>query len=511
MASSQSQTSNAPDMKLFVTCFIALITTSFGFIVRIFCIADWGKEFGLSATQQGEIFGVGLWPFAISIVLFSLIIDRIGYKTALAFAFACHVISVVLTLMAKGYNSLYWATFIVALGNGTVEAVINPVVATMFNKDKAKWLNALHAGWPGGLALAGVIAIAMGDVSWKVKVLLILIPTIIYGVMMIPMKFPVNERVAAGVSYKDMLSQAGALGILIVTYLIFMELGRVFEWSMAVKWGLIIVSTVAYGLYVKSLGRPLFVLLLLIMLPLATTELGTDSWVTALMGPAMGRIGLNAGWVLVYTSTIMTILRFFAGPIIHKLSPLGLLMLSSLLAAVGLVFLSKAAGIGVLAAATLYGIGKTFFWPTMLAVVSERFPKGGALTLNATGGVGMLGVGVVGAVFLGFIQDTSIDKGIAKYDQANNTALHSTYVTQAKTSILGSYEAVDQEKLATAPDQDKAAISDATEKAKMDALRNVAIFPIIMFLCYGAIFLYFKSKGGYKPVHLADAAAPNEY
>ena len=195
-------------------------------------------------------------------------------------------------------------------------------------------------------------------------------------------------------------------------------------------------------------------------------------------------------------------LRFFAGPIIHKLSPLGLLMLSSLLAAAGLIFLSKSVGLGILVAATLYGVGKTFFWPTMLAVVSERFPKGGALTLNATGGVGMLGVGVVGAVFLGFIQDNSIDKGIARYDQKNNTALHSTYVTQEKTSILGKYEAVDQEKLAMAPDMDKAAISEATETAKKDALRTVAIFPIIMFLCYGAIFLYFKSQGGYKAVHL---------
>ncbi len=493
-------------MKLFWCCFIALITTSFGFIVRVFSIADWGREFGLTATQQGEIFGVGLWPFAISIVLFSLIIDRIGYKTALGFAFVCHVLSVVLTLMAKNYWSLYWATFICALGNGTVEAVINPVVATMFSKDKAKWLNILHAGWPGGLTLAGVIAIAMTGSTWQTKVLLILIPAVVYGLMMLKVKFPVNERVAAGIPYLDMLKEAGALGILIVSYLIFMELGRVFSWPAAVKWGLIIVSTGGFMAYTKSLGRPLFVILLLVMLPLATTELGTDSWVTSLMGPEMGRIGLNAGWVLVYTSLIMTILRFFAGPIIHKLTPLGLLMLSSMLAALGLVFLSKAAGIGVLAAATLYGVGKTFFWPTMLAVVSERFPKGGALTLNATGGVGMLGVGVVGAVFLGAIQDSSIDKGIAAYDQKSGTALYSTYVTQEKTSVFGAYKAVDQAKLDAAPDQDKAAIGEAIAVSKKDALRRVAVFPLLMFVSYLAIFLYFRSKGGYKPVDLSSHA-----
>src|SRR4028118_2373218 len=146
----------AADMKLFYACFVALVTTAFGFIVRAVSLDQWGSEFNLSQTQLGEIAGVGLWPFAISIILFSLIIDKIGYKTAMIFAFVCHVASAIITIFADGYWMLYLGTFIVALGNGTVEAVVNPVVATMFPKQKVKWLSILHAGWAGGLVLGGI-------------------------------------------------------------------------------------------------------------------------------------------------------------------------------------------------------------------------------------------------------------------------------------------------------------------------------------------------------------------
>src|SRR5215210_3823426 len=148
----------APDMKLFYACFVALVTTSFGFILRAITLPEWGVEFNLTQTQLGEIAGVGLWPFAISIVLFSLIIDKIGYKTAMIFAIVCHISSALITIFANGYWMLYAGTFIVALGNGTVEAVSNPVVATMFPKEKVKWLSILHAGWAGGLVLGGVMA-----------------------------------------------------------------------------------------------------------------------------------------------------------------------------------------------------------------------------------------------------------------------------------------------------------------------------------------------------------------
>jgi len=493
----------APDMKLFYACFVALITTSFGFILRALMLPEWGREFNLTQTQLGEIAGVGLWPFAISIVLFSLIIDKIGYKTAMIFAFLCHVASAILTIFANGYWMLYLGTFIVALGNGTVEAVVNPVVATMFPREKTKWLNILHAGWPGGLVLGGIIALSMGaDTRWEYKIALILLPTIAYGIMMLSRKFPLNERVQAGVTYKEMLQEVGAIGALIIVSLIVFQLGSVFGWSTVLNVIVILMVTILFGFYTKSLGQPLFIILLLIMIPLATTELGTDSWITDLMTPAMNDLGLQAGWILVYTSAIMFVLRFFAGPIVHKVSPLGLLAICSGVAALGLYMLSFSAGAMILVAATVYGLGKTFFWPTMLGVVAERFPKGGALTLNITGGMGMIAAGVIGAGILGFIQDKSVDKNILAYDKTNSTKIHSTYVTENKTSVFGDYQALDQNKLATASAEDNATVTEIRDTAKKDALRNIVIFPIIMLVSYVLLILYFRSKGGYKAVEL---------
>jgi MFS family permease len=492
-----------PDNKLFYTCFIALVTTSFGFILRALVLQDWGREFQLTQTQLGEIAGVGLWPFAISIVLFSLAVDKIGYKTSLTIAFLCHVISVGLSISATGYTTLYIATFIGALGNGIVEAVVNPVVATMYSHNKTKWLNILHAGWPGGLVLGGIIALVMGpEVKWEYKIALTLLPTIIYGVMLLRRKFPMNERVQAGVSYKEMLQEVGAIGALIIVSLIVLQLGAVFAWPSAVSIVIIALIALAFGFYTKSFGKPLFLLLLLIMVPLAITELGTDSWITDLMTPAMRDIGIQPGWILVYTSAIMFILRFFAGPIIHKISPLGLLATCSLIAAVGLFLLSKSTGVMILVAATIYGLGKTFFWPTMLGVVAERFPKGGALTLNITGGLGMIAAGVIGAGILGFVQDSAVDAEVKAYDQRNNSTLHNKYLTEQKTSVFGEYRALNQETLSRADQTEKAALAGIQEDAKKNALSYIVVFPIIMFVSYLSLIIYFRSRGGYKAVKL---------
>ncbi|WP_222707255.1 MFS transporter [Pontibacter qinzhouensis] len=497
--------SDAPDKKLFWACFVALVTTSFGFILRALTLPQWGEEFNLTNTQIGEIAGVGLWPFAISIVLFSLIIDRIGYKNAMVFAFICHSASAVLTFFATGYWSLYIATFIMALGNGTVEAVTNPVVATMFPREKSKWLNMLHAGWPTGLVLGGILALLLGaETSWKLKMILIMIPTIMYGIMMFPRKFPVNERVKAGVSYLSMLKEVGVGGALIVTALIVFQLGSIFGWSTTLNVAITLGIVGVFGFFVRSLGQPVFIFLNLLMIPLATTELGTDSWISDLMAPEMFAIGIQAGWILVYTSAIMAGLRFFAGSIIHRISPLGLLAVCSAVACAGLLLLSVSSGLMVLVAATVFALGKTFFWPTILGVVAERFPKGGALTLNITGGVGMIAAGVIGAVILGFAQDKSIDRNLSAYDASNNTALHDTYATEQKTSIFGDYQALNSAKLAGASEEEQRRVEVIQNEAKKEALQTVAIFPIIMFAAFIFLMLYYRSKGGYKVVVLEE-------
>jgi MFS family permease len=498
------------DRRLFWACFLSLIATAFGFIIRAMIMDDWAREFDLTETQKGEIFGAGLWPFAISIVLFSLIIDKVGYGKSMIFAFVCHVASVIITITAKDYRALYLGNFVVALGNGVVEAVANPVVATLFPKEKTKWLNMLHAGWPGGLVLGGLLTIAMtaamgADAKWQYKIGLILIPVVGYGVLMLGCKFPVNERVAAGISYRDMLREFGMLGALIIVTLMIREVGRVFALTDTVQIAAIAAIVLGFGAYVMSFGRLMFFFLLLVMIPLATTELGTDSWITTLMEPEMTSMGLQAGWVLVYTSLIMMILRFFAGSIVHRISPLGLLAASSLIAALGLVALSHSTGLTILLAATLYALGKTFFWPTMLGVVAEQFPKGGAMTLNGTGAVGMLGVGVVGAVFLGYIQDRSVASNL----QATKPEIYAA-VSESKESVFGKYEAVNIEKVKELPAADQAEVRSAEAVAKKSALQTVAIFPCIMLVCYLAMLAYFKSIGGYKADVLAGHAAQDD-
>jgi MFS family permease len=515
MSEGSTATAVAPDAMpdgqrklLFWACFAALVATSFCFITRALLIGAWGTEFGWDETQKGQILGVGLWPFSISIILFSLVVDKIGYGKAMAFAFVCHLLFAAVTIMAPGmsdpksvYNMFYFGSLLGALAAGTVEAVINPVVATLFPREKVKWLSILHAGWPGGLVLGGILALGLGDANWKVKIGLIFIPTIIYGVFMLGRKFPIHERVAAGVSYRDMLREFGVITALIASFLVFREIGRAFGFAEWLTWTLIVVTTIAYGQATGfAPGRGLFIILALIMMPLATTELGVDSWVTDLMGPEMKVLKINAGWILVYTSLIMMILRFLAGSIVHRLSPLGLLAIAAAIAMVGLYALSSAVGTAILVAATLYGIGKTFFWPAMLGVVSEQFPKGGAMTLNGVSGLGMLAVGTVGAVFLGFIQDSSVNSKL----KTERPAIHQQ-VADTKTWVFGKYEAVEPKKVeALAEQADKDEVKTLSEAGKKEALKTVAIFPAIMLIAYLLLMGYFKAKGGYKPVLLSE-------
>jgi len=497
---------SAEAKKTFAVCFAALVATSFCFILRAFSIGAWGKEFDLSQTQMGELAGVGLWPFAISIVLLSLIIDKIGFKATLWFAAACHLIGLILILQANGYWSLYWGTFVLSLGNGAVEAGINPLIAREFRHDKTTWLNRLHAGWPAGFVLGGLLALLIGkvapDMGWRYQMGLILIPVITYLMMLLPRSFPPSERVAAGVTYREMLAEAGFISALVVAFMMISELARVFGWSEGLKWALIAALTIGYGLWSRSAGKPLFIVMILVMIPLAITELGTDSWITELLTPAMTDLGVNAGWVLVYAMAIVLVLRLFAGPLVHKFSPLGLLAISALIAVAGLWLLSSAASaVAIIVAATVYSFGKAFFWPTSLGVVSEQSPRGGAITLNVVAGIGMLGAGVIGGPLIGKVLDGQLVHGVAAYDAKNNTQLVENLKIE-RTGLFGDYVAIDPTKRASLTGDEKAAVDAADRESKHDALRTIAWLPGIMFLVYLGLILYFRSRGGYKPVVL---------
>ncbi|MEM8734133.1 MAG: MFS transporter, partial [Planctomycetota bacterium] len=351
--------------------FVAILAAGIGFSVRgASVLAAWSQDFGFTQTELGGITGGGLVGFGIVIIISSFLAEAIGFAKLMYFAFAVHFLSAVVTLAAPAVYSaagkdatfwtLYAGMFLFAIGNGVCEAVVNPLTATLFPNNKTHYLNILHAGWPAGLIIGGVAAIFMADsVSWQIQISLFLIPVIIYGIMIFGQEMPKTDASAAGVSVGDILLQFAA---------------------------------------------PMLLFLLLIHAMVGYVELGTDSWIARITGSILDET--TGRWLFVYTSALMFILRFVAGPIVHKISPLGLLFVSAILATVGLYFLG---GVGTtfaaIAALTIYGFGKTFFWPTMLAVVSERYPKGGAVTLGMVGGVGMLSAGLLGGPGIGFKQD----------------------------------------------------------------------------------------------------------
>jgi len=541
-----------PDLKLFWGCFLALITTAFAFVSRLFLLGEWQKEFGLTDVQVGELAGMGIWPFAISIIAFSLFIDKIGYKTAMVFSFLGYIIWSVMAVAAffvsgngasdpdTGYKLLYWGSLILGLSNGTVEAYINPVVATMFKANKTKWLNILHAGWPGGLAICGLITIGLSsfETDWWIRIAIIIPPAIIFFVMLIGQQFPAQERVASGVTYREMLAEFGFLGAAIAMFLIALQLNATFptsngaiaafasnEMIFAVAAG---VLALLFGLYTQALGNKLLFFMALIMVPLATTEIGTDGWIEEIMKGIASANGFDAGLVLVYTSVIMMVLRFFAGPIVHAISPIGLLIGSSILAIIGLYWLSFASGMAIFGAAAVYAFGKTFFWPTMLGVAGEQTPKGGALTLNALGGIGMLGVGVLGFPYIGSLQSqTSVTAVSADAEMADLVPSAfadgklkmmpddkmKSLVSDEKLFGFLPYQKINDKammgaiKSLPAADQKAAEmhLSEVKEGSTQGALARMCVFPIVMLIGYIGLAVYFKGRGGYKVQTLEDS------
>ena len=354
--------------------FMAILAAGVGFGVRTSIIADWAREYGFNQTQTGEVTGFGLVGFGVVILLGALLADTVGYGKLMVSAFLCHFAGAALCLaatpafnagaghnQAAAYTCLKWGQILFSVGNGLAEAVVNPLVATCFPKNRTHFLNILHAGWPAGLVLGSLASTFMtGHTPWEAQWALFLIPTVGYGVMCLGQHFPKSEASQKGVSFATMLAEFAA---------------------------------------------PVLLLLLFIHALLGYVELGTDSWIGQITGSIMA--SPQKGLLLfVYTSAVMFVLRFVAGPIVHRISPLGLLFACAVLAAVGLLWLGNAtAGAAVFLAATVYGIGKTFFWPTMLGVVSERFPKGGALTLGAIGAAGVFSGGLLGTTGIGYVQD----------------------------------------------------------------------------------------------------------
>jgi MFS family permease len=429
-----------------------------------------------------------------------------------------------MTIFATSFQTLYIAIFIYTFSNGIVESVINPVVATVYKDNKTHWLNILHAGWPGGLAVASLLFIVLswlmehygGNLPgehWRWYMAVPLIPTLYYGYLLFGLKFPAQERVEAGVSYRDMLNEFGWGSAYLVSFLLIMGIGQlcaVFEPNLSVPplYAAIaaFVPTILFALFIHSFGRPMFVFLLLVMMLLATTELGTDSWIQNIISAVLSS-PMKGAMFFVWTSTVMFILRFFAGPIVHRISPLGLLAASAFIATCGLLWLGNAGSniVMLIAAATLYALGKTFFWPTTLGVVSEQYPRGGALLLSGIGGVGMIAVGTLGAPAIGTLQDHSLNRAV----QAQAADIYPK-VAATSTGLFGTNQIVSQTKINELPEADQERIRAIERQTKQHALSKIAVLPAIMCVCYLGLIVYFTSRGGYQAQVLTGHAAEDE-
>jgi MFS family permease len=540
--------------------FMAIMASGVGFSIRAGILGQWAEQYGFTQTELGAITGGGLTGFGIVILLSALIADKIGYGTLMVTAFGMHLTSAVLTLatgaaFASGgkpaaFLCLFWGMFLFAVANGIAEAVVNPLVATLFPNDKPHYLNILHAGWPAGLVVGGLIAFVFtGEklfgvqllarpLAWQYQISFFLVPVAIYGLMMLGQHFPRSEASQQGVSYRNMLRELGMLGGGIICLLLGLFLHSDLKLSPAaavvLAGGLWLVFSYVTGFH---LGPILLAVLLIAHALVGYVELGTDSWISRITGAIMESKQAGLG-LLVYTSSLMFALRFFAGPIVERTSPLGLLCASGVVGAAGLTLLSRADTVTFcVLAATVYACGKTFLWPTMLAVASEQFPKGGAITIGAVGGVGMLSAGLLGGPGIGFEQDYYAshrlrEKDSAVYERyrapnANQFLWFQTYgLDGAKVGVLedGGKEAARALKLLEADPKatveaketqrklvewwegarstaegDKKLVTDASLYGGRTALKLTAAVPATMAVIYLGMIVYFRTKGGYRP------------
>jgi len=329
--------------KLFLASRIALIFTAMTFALRASVVDAWGTEFHLTNEQIGWIFSPAFYGFTIAMIFGGPLCDVLGMKPLMGLAFLGHISGCVIYLLAGSATMLFVGTLCIGIGNGMVEAACNPLVVTLYPNSKTKMLNRFHVWFPGGITLGSVIFYLMMErlhTGWHALIFVLFIPAVIYGIMMWGLDFPKTERVTTGVSTKAMF---------------------------------------------LSCLNPLFLIMLACMFLTGATELGTNQWITALL-TGVGASGLL---VLAFINVIMAVGRSFAGTVVHRLNPNGMLIFSSIFAAIGLILLSRSSGYAAFGAAFVFAVGVCFFWPTMLGFVSEYLPKTGALGISLMGGAGM--------------------------------------------------------------------------------------------------------------------------
>ncbi len=387
--------------RLFIGSCFALLVTSLTFAMRakieeIFGPVEDGGIFGLSKEAIGWAFSPAFWGFTIAMVVGGFIIDIVKTKTLVWTAFVLQLIGAVIFIMADNKEMLFLANVFIGLGNGSVEAAFNPLITTLYPKNKTKMLNRFHVWFPGGILIGSLLAFFLMDkmaITWQVYAGLLFIPLAIYGFLFFGQKIPETERVASGVTYRGMLKAIGAPVTIIIsmTLMILLAINVVSlpeGWMYLALIGVVSVISIIEAKLIRK-ESILFPVMFTLMLMTSSTELVTNQWVNALLADA----GVSPMLILALITGIMALGRFFAGQLIHRINPLGVLLLSAVFSAIGIYSLSLFNSPALtIVSAIFFALGVTYFWPTMLGFTSEYIPKSGALGLSLLGGAGFVSV-----------------------------------------------------------------------------------------------------------------------
>lgn len=388
--------------RLFNASCVALTVTSMTFAIRAGILSQLGAEFDLSDRQLGFVNQMAFLGFPLATIIGGLLYNYIGPKRLLWIAFVSHIAGLLLTIFAGGFWGLLISTFFIGFANGSVEAGCNPMIADMFHKNQTTMLNKFHVWFPGGLVIGSLISKFMTDFSmgWQMQIAIMIIPALIYAYLIFGQTFPKAHNLMTNTK-----------------------------------------SNLKYML------TPLYIFVLLCMTLTATTELGTQQWAERILGNA----GASPMLVLALVTGLMAVGRYFAGPIIHRLNPTGVLWGSAVLATIGIFAMSQATGGMVYAAAVLFALGVMYFWPTMIGFTSENMPKTGALGMSVMGGAGM-------------------------------------FATSLWQPVIGGW--LDTER-AFALDLGMSA-EEADLAAGQATLGNIVIFPAILIVAFGILFFFRK-------------------
>jgi MFS transporter, putative metabolite:H+ symporter len=340
--------------RLFTASCFALVTTAFAFAIRAGILSKLATQFGLSNTQLGYINQMAILGFPIATMVGGWLYNEFGPKRMMGLAFGTHLVGILMTIFAGDFWTLLFSNFLVGFGNGTVEAACNPLISNMYKNNLTTMLNRFHVWFPGGIFLGALISQFMGGMAWQAQIAVMLVPLLIYGYLFMGQKFP--SAAAAG--------QA---------------------------------STASN---IQGILSPLYLFMVFCMILTANTELSTQQWVERLLGQAGGAQPML---ILALVTGLMAVGRYFAGPVIHRLNPTGVLWGSAIIALIGIYLMSSATGGMTYVAAILFAIGVCYFWPTMLGFVGENIPKSGALGMSLIGGGGMFGVSITQPIVGGWL------------------------------------------------------------------------------------------------------------